>query len=244
MKKTRFILIISLILNIVAAYFITDLVRAQSDIPFMPKKKSVFVKKKPKSLFFMGKDLVFDILPKDSNAILFLGDSHTEHFYLQELIGNSLLKNRGISGDRLRGILKRLDPIIASQPKKIFIQAGINDLGMGARQDSIAAQYRRLISIISAGSPRTKIYVQSIFPVENKIDKPSTYCNPWVNKAVVNINAFLKANAEKQEYTFIDVYSSLVKDGKLNPAYSFDGIHLTADGYVIWADLVRPYVNE
>lgn len=237
MKKLKIILIISLVFNAVSVFFLATGLYS-GDIP----KKINKLTHQPKSKYFMGKDLVFSVLPKDSQAIVFLGDSHTEHFYLQELLGNPHLKNRGISGDRLRGILKRLNPIIASQPEKIFIQAGINDLGTGGRKDTILAQYERLIAILHAESPRTKIYVQSLFPVENKLG--SAYCNPAVNKAVVKINQALKANAEKQGYTFIDIYSSLVENGKLNPVYAFDGIHLTAEGYLVWAGLVRAYVND
>ena len=243
MKKVKITLIISLLLNLVAAFFLISGTGTQGTSPYMPKKKNVFAKK-PKSLFFMGKDLLYDILPKDSNSIIFLGDSHTEHFALTELLGDCRLKNRGISGDRLRGILQRLDPILETKPRKIFIQAGINDLGMGVSVDTIIAKYTHLIDLISEATPLTKIYVQSIFPVENKVDKPSTYCNPEVNESVKEINQFLKSNAEKQGYVFIDIYNSLVLDKKLNPVYSFDGIHLTAEGYVVWSEILKPYLKE
>lgn len=190
----------------------------------------------------MGKDLLFEVLPKDSNGIVFLGDSHTELFLLTELLGKCEAKNRGISGDRLSGMMKRITPIIESRPKKIFIQGGINDLGTGVPKDTVIAHYKRLISYISANCPDTKIYVQGVFPVENKIGKLSSYCNPQVNKAVVEINSKLQAEAKTQGYTFIDIYTSLAKDGKLNPAYSFDGIHLTPEGYLVWADLLKPYL--
>lgn len=241
MKALRITLVFSILLNIVATYFILTEVFVSEDV-YPPKKKSVF-SKKPKSKYFMGKDLVYDALPDDSKGIVFLGDSHTEHFQLLELLGNCHVKNRGISGDRLRGILKRLDPIIRSKPEKIFIQAGINDLGMRVSKDTIIAQYQRLIDMLHEGTPGSKLYVQSIFPVENKKDRPSTYCNPRVNKTIPQINSFLKANAAKQNYTFIDIYSSLVLDGKLNPEYSFDGIHLTAQGYLLWSDLLKPYLD-
>ncbi len=237
MKRLKSILVISLLLNGISLFFlITGLY--SGEIP----KKIRSLTHTPKSKYFMGKDLVFAALPKDSNAIVFLGDSHTEHFYLHELLGNTHLQNRGISSDRLRGILKRLDPILASQPEKIFIQAGINDLGTGGRMDTIRAQYMRLIDILKTGSPRSKLYVQSLFPVDNKLG--SAYCNPAVNKAVVELNRFLKAQATQQGYTFIDIYSTLAQDGKLNPLYAFDGVHLTAEGYLVWAKLVKPYVAE
>lgn len=242
MKKIRIALAVSVILNLAAGYWIISETCCNDDAPFMPKKKNVF-SKKPKSRFFMGKDLVYEMLPADSAGIVFLGDSHTEHFPLLELLGDCHVKNRGISGDRLRGILQRLDPIIGAKPEKIFIQAGINDLGMGASYDSIVTQYQRVIRLLREGTPGSKIYVQSIFPVENKKDRPSTYCNPQVNKTVQKINAFLKLNAAKQNYTFIDVYSALASEGRLNPEYSFDGIHLTIQGYQLWADLLKPYLD-
>ena len=39
------------------------------------------------------------------------------------------IKNIGISGDVVKGVIERLDNVESSNPKKIFLMIGINDLG-------------------------------------------------------------------------------------------------------------------
>ena len=32
--------------------------------------------------------------------------------------------------------------------------------------------------------------------------------------------------------------------GKMNPQYTNDGLHLLGKGYLLWRDIVKPYVNK
>ena len=36
-----------------------------------------------------------------------------------------------MGGDRVNGVLQRLDEVVASSPDKVFLMIGINDLGWG-----------------------------------------------------------------------------------------------------------------
>ena len=50
--------------------------------------------------------------------------------------------------------------------------------------------------------------------------------------------------SKKFEITYIDIHSALEnKEGKLHPNYTYDGLHLTGEGYVIWKRQIRDYVN-
>jgi lysophospholipase L1-like esterase len=241
MRALKIILVISLLFNTACILFMAVGGMCFDSKNSVSKKMTAFVHR-PKSTFFMGKDLLFDVLPKDPEAIVFLGDSHTEHFYLEELLQQPHLKNRGISGDRVKRMLERLDPICAMQPKKIFIQGGINDLGTGASKEQVMENYQLLIEKLHNETPQTEIFIQSIFPTVLKSE--STYCNPKVNQDIRTINNYLKTNASKKGYTYIEIYDSLVLNGTLNPMYSFDGIHLTPEGYFVWAKIVKPYLKS
>jgi lysophospholipase L1-like esterase len=90
----------------------------------------------------------------------------------------------------------------------------------------------------------TKIYVQSLFPVENGRKEFPTYCNPKINREVREVNEELQKYSAKNNITFIDTYSTFDLNGQLNPKYSVDGIHLSGQGYLLWTKLLRPYVEE
>ena len=60
------------------------------------------------------------MLPMDSRTIVMLGNSITNGCEWAELLGNSNVVNRGISGDTVEGIQARLGSIIKAAPAKFF----------------------------------------------------------------------------------------------------------------------------
>ena len=114
--------------------------------------------------YWHSKDL-FDHLPDTRNEIVFLGNSITDGAEWFELLGNKRCRNRGISGDVTEGILLRLDAITKLHPSSIFILIGINDLSRNMSVDEIASNYRKILEQIKKETPRTKVYVQSVMPV-------------------------------------------------------------------------------
>ena len=101
-------------------------------------------------------------------AVVFMGNSITDGCEWAELFNNRHVKNRGISGDRSGWLLDRLDPIVGGHPKKLFLMIGVNDLAAGVSPDEIVANVARLIDRFQSESRWTKIYVQSILPVNGE----------------------------------------------------------------------------
>jgi lysophospholipase L1-like esterase len=239
MKKAIFIS--SLVLNLVCSYFIAK----RFYYTYLTTKPSS--SKTPNSnkiTYWLNRNQVFEVLPKDSNSIVFLGNSLTQNFELAEIFKNTNIKNRGINGDIIEGVQNRLTPIIETKPKKIFIEIGINDLGIGIPKDKVIFNYLQLIDRLISECKSTKIYINSLFPVEVGSDRFPTYCNEKVNKAVVEINEELLRYSKDKNITYIDTYSKFELNGQLDPKYSVDGIHLTGEGYLLWSDILRPYINE
>lgn len=52
--------------------------------------------------------------------------------------------------------------------------------------------------------------------------------------------------AVKEGASYIDLYSHFVEKetGKMNPVYTNDGLHLLGKGYLLWRDIVKPYVDQ
>ena len=54
-------------------------------------------------------------------------------------------------------------------------------------------------------------------------------------------NAGILSVCEKTRAGYIDLYSVFVgEDGRMDPKYTNDGLHLLGAGYLLWASLLRP----
>lgn len=188
---------------------------------------------------------LFEALPIHSSDIVFLGNSITDGCEWAELFDNRHIKNRGISADRSLWLLDRIDPIVSGHPKKLFLLIGTNDLAAGIEPGEVAANVEKLLERFREESPWTKIYVQSIFPVNGE-DMQGKHKKHWDRGAeIVETNRLLEALCEgRKNVTYVDVYSVLVDDrGLLDRRYTNDGLHLMAPGYMAWKKVIEKFVK-
>lgn len=195
------------------------------------------------STFYYQRATLFESLPVSSEDIIFLGNSITNGCEWAELFGNPHIKNRGISGDITRGVYDRLAPILKGKPAKIFLLIGINDLARGTSPDSILTNIRLIAEKIRAESPATHLYIQSLLPVTDYYGLFEGHTSRGA--LVPKINIGLKQIAEAAGAVYIDLYSAFVDPdtGKMNTAYTNDGLHLLGKGYLLWRDVVQPYID-
>lgn len=177
---------------------------------------------------------VYNIIPIDAKDIVFVGNSLTEGFPVTEMFGYHV-KNRGIGGNQTSHIIKRITPIAAKHPAKLFIEIGVNDLNAGVTVDSVFKNYRQIIDIIRDTSPKTLIYVQSVFPTGKQHSK--------VNPAIVQLNKLLSVYCTAIGVKYIDIHAILLHDGQLNEQFTDDGIHLNGSGYQVWKEAVEKYLR-
>ena len=88
--------------------------------------------------YYARRATLFDELPIGKKDIVMLGNSLTDGCEFNELLNNKHIKNRGIVGDIVQGMIDRIGPIIKGQPKKLFIMCGVNDISHDVSADSIA----------------------------------------------------------------------------------------------------------
>jgi len=186
---------------------------------------------------------LFEKLPITSSDIVFLGNSLTDGCEWAELFENPHIKNRGISGDVIMGIYDRIDPILKGKPAKIFLLTGINDVSHDLTADSILIMYKQLVNKIKSGSPKTKLYIQSLLPVNDEFTRFPKVHNK--TQVIIDINKGLKLLAKEKKCVYIDIYSHLLASGaqSLDKRYTNDGLHLLAPGYFVWKEVIRPYIK-
>lgn len=162
------------------------------------------------------------------------------------------IRNRGIIGDIADGISDRLGDIVKGEPKKIFLITGANDVSHDLTADSIVVLIENLVEKVKAETPSTKIYLMSLLPINESFKR---YKRLTGKTAMISeINAGLEKVAHKEHVKFINLYPLFLAGGKadlnmpakdqvMNPAISSDGLHVTAEGYAIWAKAIKKYVR-
>ncbi len=192
--------------------------------------------------YYARRATLFEELPIGKKDIVMLGNSLTDGCEFNELLGNSRIKNRGIVGDIVQGLIDRIDPIIKGKPKKLFIMSGVNDISHDVSADSIARVTEKLIMMVKQGSPKTKIYLQSLLPFNNDVREWKLLKGR--DHVVVEANVLLEQVARRQGVTWINLYPLFAdENGLLRADLTNDGLHLMGKGYLIWRDAIRPYIK-
>ena len=186
---------------------------------------------------------LFDQLGVRSDNIVMLGNSITHYTEWCELLDNPKVRYRGISGDVVQGIQDRLESVTSGHPAKIFLLIGVNDVSHDLTADSIVTAQLALIDRIMRETPTTKLYVQSVLPINNNFGRYKKLIGK--EQVVRDINAKLRPEVEKRGLPWIELYSAMVDDeGNLRKDLTNDGLHLLPEAYEIWIEILRPYINE
>lgn len=194
--------------------------------------------------YYNQRRTLFEKLPDTPREIIFLGNSITDGSEWVELFANLRVKNRGISGDTTEGVLFRLNEVSRSNPEKVFILIGINDLSKGVSKETVFKNICSIAKQIHTDSPKTKVFVQSVLPVNPSFEKFAKHVDK--TEQVLWINENLKSWCTQNNCSFVDLFSRFKNenDNFMNPLYTNDGLHLTGDGYILWAEIVKPMISK
>ena len=177
--------------------------------------------------------------PNNRPLVVFLGDSLTAGAPWAGYFPEVRVLNEGISGDTTEGLLSRLKGVIRVEPDRLFLMAGVNDLGLGAPISQIVWNHKKIITDIRKGSPRTRVFLLSVLPVRNerlgdRID----------NLDIRELNRRLEKAAEETGAGFIDLFPRFLTDyGQLDARFTIDGVHLNMAGYEVWRAAIEAFVN-
>jgi lysophospholipase L1-like esterase len=150
--------------------------------------------------------------------------------------------NRGIIGDGASGVYDRLYQILPGQPKKIFLMIGINDISNDLSTDSIKILITKIIDKIQNESPHTKLYLQSLLPINESFGRYKKMINK--TDTIPELNSKLQQLATAKRICFINLFPFFVTPGTsiLRKELSTDGLHLTEAGYALWITNLKRYL--
>jgi Lysophospholipase L1 and related esterases len=200
---------------------------------------------------FKSKDTEKEVIVKKawlSENYVFLGDSITEFYDLEEYYKNEPIVNSGISGYQTKDLLKRLDDMVyIYNPSKVFLLIGTNDLAFSVKDTTIIENIKKIANEIRKNRPHTEIYIISIYPVNHSDDEKINHkqVDSRSNKLIREINKDLKDFCKEKKYNYIDMYSKLQDDEKeLHFDYTDDGLHINDEGYRIITKEINKYIKQ
>jgi lysophospholipase L1-like esterase len=192
---------------------------------------------------YVERSVYFKQNPLKEGQIVFLGNSLTQGGKWNEYFPEQNPVNRGISGDNTLGMLGRLHEVIEGRPMKLFIMAGINDISLNRPNDMIINGIKSIIYQVKEGSPDTRIYVQSILPINKDVCKYKRMMGK--EKKIEELNKLIRKFCESENITFINLYPHFLGGKRLMDAkYTSDGLHLNEEGYAVWVSRIEDYVNN
>jgi lysophospholipase L1-like esterase len=184
-------------------------------------------------------------LPADSGRVVFLGDSITDGWRLQQYFSGKPYVNRGISGQTTSQMLVRMySDVINLHPTAVVVLAGTNDIARNTgpqTAEMIQDNFRAITEL--AQKHGIAVVLCSITPISDYAVRKQSPQRPPAD--IQLLNEWLKKYAEQSHAVYVDYFSALVDgNGSLKEGYSMDGLHPNDKGYAIMAPLVQAAIEK
>ena len=177
--------------------------------------------------------------------IVFIGDSITDLFPLDSYFSSIPLAtyNRGISGDITDGVLKRLKVCLYDiKPSKVVLMIGINDIDSGKTAKQVETNYRKILEEIKKNLPETQVYCMSLISQHKKIETYTILKIANTIPTIMEANGYIQNLSQEFGYTYVDLFHATCdSENALIEKYSDDGLHLNANGFEAWTNVIKPY---
>jgi lysophospholipase L1-like esterase len=177
------------------------------------------------------------------NRVVFMGDSITQGWHLDQSFPGKPYINRGIIGQTTPQMLVRFrQDVIALEPKVVVILAGTNDIAGNTGPETLEEIEDNLASMADlAYANGIRVVLCTITPAFDYPWQPGLTPAPKIDA----VNTWMKRYAGDRDYILVDFHSAM-KDGRdgLSPALSHDGVHPLPAGYAIMAPLAEAGIQK
>jgi lysophospholipase L1-like esterase len=186
-----------------------------------------------------------DIVKKGDIDVVFFGDSITDAWRTD---GKGVWKdtfepmkaaNFGIGGDQTQHVLWRIQngELDGIEPRGVVLMIGTNNLG-GNSNEEIAEGIKVIVEEIQKKQPKAKILLLGIFP-------RGASAKDGNRARIKDINSTIAKLDDGKKVKFLDIGGKFLgKDDELTKEIMPDALHLSPQGYQIWADATKSQVEE
>jgi lysophospholipase L1-like esterase len=190
-------------------------------------------------------------------GVLFLGDSITEGWGRQAHIwehyfGKYQPANFGIGGDQTQHVIWRIEngELDGINPKVVVLMIGTNNSGQHTG-DQIADAVKKIVGLIRAKLPTTKVLLLAIFPRDARRTSDGLITEAAVADAAKRVAANDRANSllarldDGANVRYLNINSIFLgRDGRIPWTIMPDQLHLSGAGYQMWAEAIDKPLAE
>ena len=181
------------------------------------------------------------------NRVVFMGDSITDAWKLEQSFAGKPYINRGIGGQTTPQMLIRFRPdVVELAPKVVVVLAGTNDIAGNTGPMTLAEIEANLQTMAELARVHgIHAVLSSVLPVNNYTERSKLFFPLRPPAQIVELNQWIKQYAAQNGLVYLDYFSAMVDDkGLLRADLAEDGLHPNAKGYVIMAPLAQKAIEE
>jgi lysophospholipase L1-like esterase len=179
--------------------------------------------------------------------IVFLGDSITDGWRLNEYFPNRDFVNRGINGQITAEMLDRMKAdVIDLKPVAVLVLAGTNDIARGVPLSTVENNLTMIADL--ADHYKIKPLFASVLPISDyhkdvnpryemtKLRPPAT---------IIELNRWLEAFCKQRHYPYVDYFSQMVDQaGYMKTDLADDGLHPNSLGYRVMGPIAMEAIEH
>jgi lysophospholipase L1-like esterase len=179
--------------------------------------------------------------------VVFLGDSITDSWRLNEYFTGRDFVNRGIGGQTTSQMLARfLQDVLALNPKAVVILGGTNDIASGIAVNQIEDNLAMMGDLAKAHG--IKAIFASILPVSDyhkDVDPGYEMTKTHTPATIQVLNRWIQVYCINGGFGWLDYYSAMVDSaGQMKADLSDDGLHPNSKGYRVMSPVAIASIDR
>ena len=198
----------------------------------------------------------------EPKRVVFMGDSITDFWRLDQSFPGKPYVNRGIGGQTTPQMLVRMYPdVIDLKPAAMIVLAGTNDIARNTGPMTAELAEENIMAMTELAQHHgIKVILCSVLPVSDypfqhqQNGEPPTGRGPVPRIRmtdshpagdILKLNSWMKDYAARMNATYVDYFTPLADEkGWLKDTVSDDGLHPNADGYKIMAPIAAAAIEK
>src|SRR5262245_8480051 len=175
--------------------------------------------------------------PPAPGKVVFVGSSSIRQWKLAENFPDIPALNRGFGGSQLGDSANYAERIVTPyKPRVVVVYAGDNDIAAGKAPTAVREDYKKFVETVRGKLPDVKSVFSAI-----KLSPKRCALADQAKEA----NRLVKAEMKDPNQVFVNVWPYMIgTDGKpRRELYVQDELHLTPEGYKLWAGLLRRHIE-
>ncbi len=179
--------------------------------------------------------------------VVFLGDSISDGWRLNEYFGDRDFVNRGISGQITGEMLGRMKAdVIDLKPQAMIVLAGTNDIARGVPLSTIENNLAMIADL--AQFHKIKPLFASVLPISDyhrNVNPSYERSKQRPPAAILELNSWLKSFCTRRNIAYVDYFPALAdQSGMLAAEFADDGLHPNAKGYRLMAPIALGAIDK